>query len=139
MQADTESVEELERLLPIDRKGTVIWAHCGAWAEASLVRRLMTQHPNLFCELSHRDGRRSGPRNPHVPIVGFFSRLKSDWKELLEGHSDRFLIGTDSESLGDYQGITDLYRNILAQLTPEAARRIAYENAQRLFHLRPPQ
>ena len=139
MEADTGSVEELERLLPIDRKSAVIWAHCGSWAEASLVRRLMTQHPNIFCELSWRDGRRPGPRNPNVSILGFFGRLKSDWKELLEAHSDRFLIGTDSDSLGDYQGIIDLYRNILAQLTPEAARRIAYENAQRLFRLRPPQ
>lgn len=65
-------------------------------------------------------------------------QLKPDWKALLEGHSDRFLIGTDSDKPAEYQGIVDFFRAVLAELKPDAARRIAYENAQRLFRLGQP-
>ena len=135
MQADPGSVEEMERLLPIDRNGLVIWAHCGFWIEADQLQRLMDRHPNLFCELSHRDDRAHLPRLRTLEITGSGRRLKSDWKALLENHSDRFLIGTDVDNLGQYQGIIDYYREVLAQLAPAAAKRLAYENAQRLFRL----
>src|SRR5262249_40866600 len=62
MEADPASIEELERLLAIDRGATVMWAHCGFWIEADEVRKLMDRHPNLMCELSHRDDRAHGPR-----------------------------------------------------------------------------
>jgi predicted TIM-barrel fold metal-dependent hydrolase len=138
MNAETASVEELERLLTLDRKGTVIWAHCGsALGDADLIRRMLEKHSNLFCELSQRDDR---PRpNPEVRrrimIADDTRQLKPDWKALLEEHSDRFLIGTDSAEPGQYQGIVDFHRAVLAQQKAEAARRIAYGNAQRLFRL----
>jgi predicted TIM-barrel fold metal-dependent hydrolase len=135
MQADPGSVEELERLLPIDRNGLVIWAHCGFWIEADQLQRLMDRHPNLFCELSHRDDRAHAHRLRTAPITGFGRRLKSDWKALLENHSDRFLIGTDVDNLDHYQGIIDFYREVLTQLAPDAAKRIAHGNAMRLFRL----
>lgn len=142
MDADPAAVEELERLLALDRKGSVIWAHCGFWADPSLVQKLMTQHPNLFCELSYRDDRLDRPfirrwaRN--LPITEFERRVKPDWKVLLEEYSDRFLIGTDTDNPGEYQSVIDFFRAVLAQLTPEAAGRIAYENAQRIFRLDAP-
>lgn len=138
MEADFGSVEELERLLPLNRKGMVIWAHCGIYADADLVRTLMARHSNLLCELSYRDDRYVGPRSSYVPITGFSRRLESDWKRLLEEHSDRFLIGVEVGNLSQYQSIIDFFRAILAQLTPDAARRIAYENAQQLFRLAKP-
>lgn len=143
MDAEPASVAELERLLTLDRKGTVLWAHCGTWADAGLVRRLMAEHPNLFCELSYRDDRYVGPRSQYVPITGFQRRLQSGWKALLEEYSDRFLIGTDTHLSGgrpgwDYKEIIDFFRAVLAQLSPEAARRIGYENARRIFRLSVP-
>ena len=103
MDAEPTSVEELERLLAIDRKGTVIWAHCGGAAgDASVVRRLLAQHPNLLCDLSGRDDR-SRP-NPEVRrrimITDEGRQLQSEWKALLEDYSDRFLVGTDSANPG---------------------------------------
>ena len=87
LEAAPESVAELERLLPMDRRAPVIWAHCGFWADASQVRKMMAQHPNLLCELSNRDDRRPlRRRNPRVPITGFGRRLHSDWKALLEDY-----------------------------------------------------
>jgi len=140
MDAQPSSVEELERLLASNRKGIIVWAHCG-WSrgDASLIRKLLAQHPNLVCELSHRDDRpRSNPdERRKLMITDDGRQLKPDWKALLEGHSDRFLIGTDSDKPAEYQGIVDFFRAVLAQLKPDAARRIAYENAQRLFRLGP--
>jgi predicted TIM-barrel fold metal-dependent hydrolase len=147
MDADPASVAELERLLAADRKAVVIWAHCGFWADAALVRQLMAQHPNLFCEISYRDDRGFVVRMLKGTIMESGRRLKPDWKALLEDHSDRFLVGTDTSpvrgergflpglAVGEYLGIIDSFRAILAQLTPESARRIAHENAGRLFRL----
>lgn len=140
MDAEPASVAELERLLALDRKGLVIWAHCGFWAEASLVRRLMAEHANLLCELSYRDDRlrHLGRFSPVVPITGSQRRLKAEWKALLEEHSDRFLIGTDTASFGDYHDIVRFYRTVLDQLSAGPARRIAHENARRILRLGSP-
>jgi predicted TIM-barrel fold metal-dependent hydrolase len=137
MDAEPTSVEELERVLAIDRRGVVIWAHCGTWADAGLIRRLLAQHPNLLCELSQRDDR---PRptsefRRRVMITDEGRQLRSEWKAVLEDYSDRFLVGTDTANPGQYQGLVDFFRAVLAQLTSETARRIAHGNALRLFRL----
>ena len=134
MEGDPASIEELERLLPTDRNGVVIWAHCGFWSEASEVQGLMDHHPNLLCELSHREGRAHSTRLRVVPIMSG-GRLRPDWKTLLERHSDRFLIGTDVNEPNQYQEIIGFYREIFTQLTPDAAKRIAHGNAMQLFRL----
>jgi len=138
MEADPASLKELERLLPMDRKATVIWAHCGTWADASLATRMMAEHLNLWCELSQRDDRQRGLKARNLVITDSRRVLKPDWKALLEKYSDRFLVGTDNnEEISRYQGVIDFFQATLAQLSPEAARRIGYENAQRLFRLNP--
>ncbi len=138
MDAEPTSVEELERLLASNHKGVVIWAHCG-WSrgDARLIRKMLAQHPNLFCELSQRDDRpRSNPEERRrLMITDDGRQLKPEWKGLLEEHSDRFLTGTDSDEPGQYQGIVDFFRAVLAQLKPEVAKRIAHGNALRLFRL----
>lgn len=133
MEAEPTSVEELERLLPMNREGIVVWAHCGHFADASLVRGVLARHPNLFCELSFRDDIRLRGRNL---ITDSNRRVLPDWKDLLEAFSDRFLIGTDpSDDLRDYQQIVEFFRTVLAQLTPKAANRIGQGNARRIFRL----
>jgi predicted TIM-barrel fold metal-dependent hydrolase len=65
--------------------------------------------------------------------------LTSDWRNLFERYSDRFLLGSDTwinERWFGYDTIFKEYRNWLAQLSPEQARRIASGNARRLFDLR---
>lgn len=137
MEAEPGSVGELERLLAADREAPVIWAHCGFTADAALVRRLMEAHPNLLCELSFRDDRYSFfgtlSRRYLVPITGSGRQLDPSWKALLEDRSDRFLVGTDAD--GGYGDVIAFFRAVLAQLSPEAARRVAHENARRLFRL----
>ena len=109
----------------------------GGRGDAGIIRRMLGQHPNLLCELSQRDDRPLP--NPEVRQRGMITddarQLKADWKALLEDHSDRFLVGTDSAKPEHYQGIIDFFRAVLVQLTPDAARRLAHGNALRVFRL----
>jgi len=136
-EADPTSVAEIERLLAINPQGTLIWAHTGFFAEPPLVRRLLQQHSALFCELSWRDER---PRAMGwgLPIpISEAGNLRSVWKVLLEEFPERFLIGTDvgTPSVIDYARLITYWRDILAQLSPDAAEKIAHQNAERLLKL----
>jgi hypothetical protein len=105
-------------------KAKVIWAHTGFSVPAARVRDLLDTHPALVCELSYRGG---------ITQVG---RLTSEWRDLFTRYSDRFLLGSDTwvnERWFEYASVMKSYRNWLAQLPSEQARRIAYGNAERLF------
>jgi hypothetical protein len=139
MHADPDSVEQLERLLASDRRGRILWNHCGTDSTATEVRPLLARNPNLFCELSKRSSpplKRKSPSYAKRKI--FDSRgVNSDWLELIEDFPDRFMIGTDVRSRSGYDGaIETVRRGLLPYLRPATARKVAYENAQRLFGLK---
>ncbi len=134
-EADGPTVAEMERLLESNREGTWLWAHTGFFIEPPLLRRLFQHHPNLFCELSWRD-----ERPFHNIPISQGGQLRSEWKELLEEFPDRFVIGTDiggRPSLDGYSGLIGYWRGILKQLSPEAAEKLAHENAERILKLPP--
>jgi len=138
MDATPESIQEMERLLASDRRGTWVWAHTG-WlpaADPSMLRRLLGAHPNLFCELSGRESIRRIYRGDPIDEGGV---LKPAWKALLEDLPDRFVIGTDVDpaTLKTYAEEVGYWRGILAQLSPAAAVKVAHENAERLLKLPP--
>ena len=55
----------------------------------------------------------------------------------MEDHSDRFMIGTDAISGDDFEAAIKIVRKgLLPNLKPDTARKIAYQNAQRLFGLK---
>ena len=64
--------------------------------------------------------------------------LREDWRELFESYPDRFFVGFDFPGVGPTHGTrletaresVEFIRAILMQLTPDTARKIAYENAQ---------
>jgi hypothetical protein len=79
-----------------------------------------------------------GERSYRGGITGGDGKLTSDWGSLFEPYSDRFLLGSDTwmnERWFDYDTIFKEYRNWLAPISLEQARRIASENALRLFGL----
>jgi len=137
MEAEAASVAQLETLLSANPDTVAIWAHCGFTIAPDQLRALMDKFPNLLCELSHRDDRWHAPKMRVSPITSTDRKLKPEWQAILEKHSDRFLVGTDVDDFSQYQGIIDFYRAVLAQLTPEAAKQLAYGNAARLFRLSP--
>jgi len=138
-QADPDSMQEMDRLMAQDSKVTVIWCHAGSFASARQVDQFMEKYPNFYADLANREvPPRRAARVKIESIVGGDRRLAPEWKALLEARSDRFFIGTDMlDNMSEYQAKINFFREALFQLRPEAAKRIGYENAQRLLRLVP--
>ena len=141
MESDSDSVGQLERLLESDRKGRILLNHCGVGASAAQVRPLFEMHPNVFCELSGRYppvlSSQAINRFPEREIFNNWRGPDAGWLQLIEGHPDRFMIGTDANSRSEYDGAIKAVREgLLPYLRPATARKVAYENAQRLFGLK---
>jgi predicted TIM-barrel fold metal-dependent hydrolase len=138
LDATPDSLEQMERMLASDRDGTWIWAHTG-WlpvANPPLLRRLLQTHPNLFCELSGRESIRRIYRGDPIDNDRI---LKPEWKALLEGFPERFVIGSDVDppTMAAYAEEIGYWRSILAQLSPATAAKLAHGNAERLLKLPP--
>jgi len=140
MESDADSVGQLERLLESSRTGRILLNHCGVGASAAQVRSLLERHPNLFCELSLRyPPVLHGRLIERFPNAQIFSGGGPDggWLQLIEDFPDRFMIGTDANSRSEYDGaIKAVRKGLLPYLSPPTARKVAYENAQRLFGLK---
>jgi predicted TIM-barrel fold metal-dependent hydrolase len=133
MDAEASSVAEMERLLRAHPDAALLWAHTGHFAEPDLLRRLLAEHPNLYCELSYRVSI-AGSRNG-IP-VDQGGRLRDSWRQLIEEFPDRFVIGTDLSwpSPSQYEAHIAFWRRILEQLSPETAEKVAFRNAERILN-----
>ena len=151
VHVDFEYSDELERALEHNRKATIIWAHWGATgtpagvvqADPPLIRRMMDKHPNLFADLSISNPYTLGASAPTQEelFTNPDSSIKQEWKQLFEDYSDRLMWGLDMviSSEGGYERVeltvkvTDYYRSLLYQLSPEAAENIAYKTIERIL------
>lgn len=117
--------EALLILFSHNPKAKIIWAHTGFSTSPARVAELFAQYPGLWGELSYRSG-----------ITENGGAIAPEWRDLFARYSDRFLIGSDTwinERWFSYDGIFKIYREWLAQLPPDQAKRIASGNAERLF------
>lgn len=148
-----DNVKAFERLLAHDRGAKIVWAHGGmdpfGAMTPQLVGRLMDAHPNLYMSL------RVAPPPMTVTPLGLRIRnklmtengLDPAWLAVLRRHSDRFVLGTDSffviegstSPVGAFVGGNEskyLATNyFLSALPRDLARKIATENAVRLYKL----
>jgi hypothetical protein len=126
--ADVRALVELLMYMP---DATVLWAHAGVDASPDQIGALLTAWPKLSVELSLRtDIAPNGTLDPR-------------WRDLLIRHSGRFMIGTDTWTVGGtftgnerwdtYPEIVKGIRGWLAQLPPDVAEAIAYQNAERFI------
>jgi hypothetical protein len=143
LQANTEA---FERLLAHNRKTKIVWAHAGSdplgFFTPTLVRALLGRHTNLALSI-----RPTGPR-PGA-MVQQTGAVNEEWVSVLRDFPDRFVLGSDTMIVAThYSGsqIPHLFarrgagqrpgiRRLLAVLSPDLARRIGYENAERLYKL----
>ena len=112
-------------MLAHNPKAKIIWAHTGFSTPTARVRELLEKHPALMAELSYRSGITEGA-----------GKLSAEWRELFARHSERFLLGSDTwinERWFGYDTIFRTYREWLAQLPDDQAKRIAHGNAERLW------
>jgi hypothetical protein len=141
----------LERLLAHNPKAKIVWAHGGSdhvgQLTPELVGRMMDRHANLYMSLR--------PVPPPAPAMNkLFTRQRIDpgWQKVLTRHADRFVIGNDcfflsakiksggapfEFSQGNERHLRAT-RAFLNLLPPDLARKIAYQNAARIYKLGTP-
>jgi hypothetical protein len=112
---------------------------------AATISDLMDDHPNLYLSL-----RVVGGRAPVANKLFAHGQLESRWLALLKRHPDRFVIGTDSffappHLTGTGPGVEFSKRNtpkfkanrhFLSLLPATLARKVALENAVRIYRVR---
>ena len=143
--------EAFERMLAYNRNAKVVWAHAGGVDmlgnfTPQLASRMLEKHPNLYMSL-RPFGRQPGvmlqvrPKGP--------KQLNPEWVAVVEKFADRFVMGSDSFLVSDNAqrvgparifsensfNMRQAIRDVLAALKPDVARKVGYENAERLYKL----
>jgi len=145
-EAEPGVVEEVIRLFGNAPDTRFIWAHNCGRSSAEQIGNFLNQYPKLMCDLGHMF---NGPyikggygkywprETPWIHLVqDEDGRIIPEMKALFEAFPDRFVIGTDvahTPMLIHYEYRIAIFRVMLAQLAVHTARKIGYENAERLF------
>ncbi|MEQ1659920.1 MAG: amidohydrolase family protein [Hylemonella sp.] len=142
------NIEAFERLLQRNRKAKIVWAHAGGLDfigqyTPTLVRDMLSRHSNLFLSI------RPMARTPGVMVTPS-GEVNPEWVQVVQEYSDRFVFGSDSflvdpgaksgsaarlfaeRSKAQRMGI----RRVLMALPRELARKVGFENAERLYRLK---
>ncbi len=140
-----ESVKETEKVASAYPTVPIILAHCMFSANTTLIDRLLTQHPNLYCEMSARNesmyettvARRLADQSGWIVFDN--QSLRPDWKALIEKHPTRFMVGTDTFNawVDVRKAVRQIRFGLLQNLSPETARLVASGNAIRVMRLEP--
>ncbi len=142
--------EAFERLLAYNRKAKIVWAHAGGNDplgnfRPALAQQMLEKHPNLYMSLRPSAGG-SGGRGPRAQQAG---PISAEWMAVVEKYADRFVIGSDSFLVADSAKMVgaarifsarsaDVRRRVqemLQSFKPDVARKVGYENAERLYKL----
>lgn len=140
------NIEGFERLLAHNRKTAIVWAHAGSDPLGSftptLVRALLGRHPNLALSIRPTSPRPGAMVHPTGDV-------NEEWVAVLRDFPDRFVLGSDTMIVATHytgpqtprlfaqrgEGQRRGIRRLLSVLPPDVARRIGYENAERLYKL----
>lgn len=136
-----ENKPAFERLLSHNRKARFTWAHLGSdpalQRTPELMRDLLTRHPNLYSAFRiHSMG-----FHPTL-VLDEKGILKPEWLKLIADFPDRFTMHTDIFYVSTWpprrgaKKTHEMAQRMLAQLPPDIARKLAYENAQRIYKIK---
>jgi hypothetical protein len=137
---DADSVEQIKTLAAKYPDVSIILSHCLLTGNVALVKALMTQHPNLYCEMSAR----SKSHYPNVDNERIRTRViysedfaKAEWIKLIDALPTRFMVGTDTynPNVNFEQNIAEIRKGLLARLQPASIELVAYKNAVRVMRL----
>lgn len=130
------NVEAMERLLRHNLDAKIVWAHAGydptGDRTVDLMRRMLKEHANLHMAIVVHELGKAETR----PMED--GKIRPEWVELLREFPDRFVIGTDQfHGVGDRMPrfLPDV-RSFVDQLPADLARKVARENAERLYRLK---
>jgi hypothetical protein len=137
---DTDSVDQIKTLAAKYPDVSIILSHCLLTGNVDLVKALLNQHPNLFCEMSAR----SKSHYPNVDNERIRTRViysedfaKAEWIKLIDAFPTRFMVGTDTynPNVNFEQNIAEIRKGLLARLQPASIDLVAYKNAVRVMRL----
>jgi predicted TIM-barrel fold metal-dependent hydrolase len=140
-------VDDFSRLLAEYSNARFVWAHNCGRSKAPVIRSMLARHPNLFCDLAAMTNVGTTGYGTGWPRMEEFTALIeqdgvlfADMKALYEEFPDRFILGMDvahapGNNLKNYSRRVSRFRELLGQLKPETARKIAETNAIRIFKL----
>ena len=128
----TQNFNEIKKIARDFPSATTIFSHCIPFSSPSDIRQLFKDHSNLMCDLSA-----GGPVHRNMRIFTS-SGPRGAWLELIEEFPDRFMLGTDPccgfASKYD-ELVLELRVALLPHLKVETMRKVAFQNAVRLFGL----
>lgn len=131
------NIPAFERLLSHNRNAKIIWAHVG-WCQTgrrtpALCAELLEKHPNLYMSF------KIGPDSrPEVRPLAKGTGLKPEWLDLVVKYTDRFLIGSDQfyvtpRANKRFPPHVEASRDLLSFFPQDVARKVAVENARKVF------
>lgn len=118
--SDADAIDRIFKSFPQAR---VLWAHSG-FDHPDKIRATLRKHKNLWSDLAFRNDQASGGKVPE------------EWRAAFEEFPDRFMVGTDTFAPERWYYIgshADYTRAWLEDLSPEIAKKIAYENAETML------
>jgi hypothetical protein len=116
-------IEAIDRIFKANPQARILWAHSG-FESPEKIRATLRRHPNLWSDLAFR--------SEH----GSANKVPPQWRAAFTEFPDRFMIGTDTFAperwhyIGEHASYS---RAWLADLPIELARKIAHQNAEKLF------
>lgn len=149
-EIDEESLPSLKKMLEYSRRTTIILAHNGGRPDLATLQTLLKEYSNLLIDwggMNHFSayGRTSQPKKGLTwfvknPIEDGKGHIRPEWKVFSEQYQDRIVgIGFDGAhpeawiNPEVYKRTLARFRSMLSDLSPEAAEKIGFKNAQKLF------
>ncbi len=147
MEGAPRLVKDFSRLLRENPRTRYIWTHSCGRSKTPIIRAMLKNHPNLYCDLASMTnvGKRGygigWPRmEEYNTLIEENGVLFPKMREAYEAFPDRFMIGMDvAHAPGvnpkNYGQRSNRFRELLAQLKPQTAAAFAKGNAIKIFKL----
>jgi predicted TIM-barrel fold metal-dependent hydrolase len=123
----------LEAALAAHRQAVIVLAHAGE-AKPGALDRLLARNANLMIDLSGMHFQRT------PSLAKEKGPLDPAWKALIAKMPDRFLMGIDAWAPPLFEPamldrLMSWTRRVLGELPPDVAEKVAWKNAETLYHL----
>jgi predicted TIM-barrel fold metal-dependent hydrolase len=118
--------EPVRVFFEIEPRLTVIWAHAGLSEPPEVVGPMLDRYDRLYADTSYREH----------DILNGDGTIDPAWRAIIERHSDRLMVGSDTWVNGQWANYGDIIatnRRWLSQFPRDIAERIAFRNAEALF------
>jgi hypothetical protein len=151
-EIDDESLPSLKNMLEYGRRNIIVLAHNGGRPDLLTLKTLLNEYPNVLIDwsgMTHFGG--YGLTSPPTPGKGYTwvvknpiedgnGHLRPEWKMFAEQYQDRIIgIGFDGAHPEQfinpevYKRALAAFRSMLSDLSPDAAEKIGFKNALKLF------